>query len=187
MISEVDFMYCGTHKKALNSQKHLAEALYKLMDGKKFSDISVSEICREAGISRQTFYSLYESKENIIISYLQENIYSPREDGIEQEDFRLEEFCLRFGSYLSENKDTLVLLADNGILHLFTESMRRAMLSCDFFLTQLCEDERQYITSFIANGFTGIAQSYVERGMIDSDEYLKEKIKFLFSGKYIPD
>lgn len=180
-------MYCGTHKKALKSQKHLAEALYELMKEKKFSDITVSEICKKAGISRQTFYSLYESRENIIISYLRDNIYSPEAEGEKQSDFHLDDFCLQFSHYLTENRDTLSLLSGNGILYLFTESMRRAMLSCDFFLTQLKEDDRQYIASFIANGFTGIAEAYIERNAEDSEEYLREKIRYLFSGQYIPD
>lgn len=179
-------MYCGTHKKALASQKQLAGALFELMKEKSFAEIKVSKICREAQISRQTFYSLYESKENIIIEYLQANLYTPEEGGTGNQNFRLEDFCLRFSKYLTANKEFLALLANNSILYLLSESMRKAMLSCDFFLEQLKKDERQYIASFIANAFTGIAQTYVERGMIDSEEYLRSKIQYLFSGGYIP-
>ena len=56
-------MYCGTNPTALLNQRQLAKALFQLMETKPFSAISVSELCREASISRQTFYSLFDSKE----------------------------------------------------------------------------------------------------------------------------
>lgn len=43
------------------------EALSKLLDLKKFSDIKISEIIDKSGISRATFYRNFESKEDIVI------------------------------------------------------------------------------------------------------------------------
>ena len=36
-----------------------------------FSQISVSELCKSAGISRQTFYTLVTSRENVMVFTLQ--------------------------------------------------------------------------------------------------------------------
>jgi AcrR family transcriptional regulator len=54
-------MYEGCNKTALTSQSAIAEALLNLMKEKPYSKISVSEICKRAGVSRQTFYTLFES------------------------------------------------------------------------------------------------------------------------------
>ena len=59
-------MYCGTNPTALLNQRQLAKALFRLMEQKPFSAISVSELCRAASISRQTFYSLFDSKESVV-------------------------------------------------------------------------------------------------------------------------
>ena len=59
-------MYCGTNPTALLNQRQLAQALFRLMEQKPFSAISVSELCRAASISRQTFYSLFDSKESVV-------------------------------------------------------------------------------------------------------------------------
>ena len=42
------------------------EALHKLLEIKKFSDIKISEIIDKAGISRATFYRNFSSKEDIV-------------------------------------------------------------------------------------------------------------------------
>lgn len=183
-------MYCGTNKTALASQEQISNALYALMKEKSYSEISISELCRKAHISRQTFYTLYQSKENIIIKYLQANIYTPNADlsaGQDGPTFKLEDFCLQFSRYLISNKEFLTLLVNNGILHLLFESMYQSMLACDFFLNYLNEKERRYIAAFIASGFSGIGQVYIEQGAVDSEEFLKEQIGSLFRGEYIPD
>ena len=60
-------MYQGKNPKALTSQKLLLEALNELMDEKEVKDISISELCSRSGVSRQTFYSLFGTKENILL------------------------------------------------------------------------------------------------------------------------
>ena len=64
-------MYCGTNKTALQSQKQIAEAMMALLGEKPFSQITVSELCKAAGISRQTFYTLFTSRENVMVFTLQ--------------------------------------------------------------------------------------------------------------------
>ena len=58
-------MYCGCNPTALASQLQISEALVRLMERKGYSEITVSELCRESGISRQTFYTLFHAKENV--------------------------------------------------------------------------------------------------------------------------
>ncbi len=65
-------MYTGKHKTAVKSQKIIAEAFFNILQDKSYYDISVKEICSKAGISRQTFYSLYGTKEDVIRFYLAE-------------------------------------------------------------------------------------------------------------------
>lgn len=179
-------MYHGTNKTALASQKQITEALYDLMQEKDYADISVSEMCKRAGVSRQTFYTLFQTKENVVAGYLADRIYMPEEGDQSDGIFSLEDFCLQFSRYLTRNKAFLALLVDNGIAHLLCESMQSAMDECDFFLSHLEAADRQYITRFIASGFAGIATTYVTRGASDSEEVLRDKIRMLFRGEYIP-
>ena len=69
-------MYKGTNKTALCSQKNIADTFVQLLRDNNYTAISVSRICKAAQVSRQTFYSLFESKENIILYELRKNITS---------------------------------------------------------------------------------------------------------------
>ena len=64
-------MYCGSNKTALMSQELISRAMMRLIQEKPFTQISVSELCKTAGISRQTFYSLFTSRENVMVFALQ--------------------------------------------------------------------------------------------------------------------
>ena len=64
-------MYKGTNKTALFSQKLIGDAMLRLLENTPFAEISVSDLCKEADVSRQTFYSLFGSKENVIAYTIQ--------------------------------------------------------------------------------------------------------------------
>ena len=192
-------MYCGHNKIALASQRQISQALYELMLEKRFAEISISEICRRADVSRQTFYKLYESKENILLDYLDGKGYAPEAEPLSPEensgteacssgrDFCLKSFCCEYSRYLVEKRELLRLLAENNITHLLTDSMYRSMVSCPYFLPDLSPEKRLYTAGFIAGGFTGIAVTYVGRDTEDSAAFLEEEILDLFHGFYLPD
>ena len=54
------------------SREYLLEAQLRLLESKPFDDVTVSELCETAGVSRQTFYRLYGRKEDILLNRLDE-------------------------------------------------------------------------------------------------------------------
>lgn len=52
------------HNQNLNKQitEYLQEALILLLEKKAFGDITITELCKKAGVSRMAFYSNYKSK-----------------------------------------------------------------------------------------------------------------------------
>lgn len=52
------------------SKECLSTALLTLMQSKKINEISITELCNKAGISRMTFYRFYIEKEDIIREYI---------------------------------------------------------------------------------------------------------------------
>ena len=49
-----------------NVAKKMNNALFKLIDEKLFQEISVSEICRIAGVNRSTFYAHYQNTTDLL-------------------------------------------------------------------------------------------------------------------------
>ena len=69
------------NKTAVRSQHMIADALFSLMRRKPFQQISVTEICREAGIGRKTFYRHFEMREDVI-EYQLENMRMEYQNGM---------------------------------------------------------------------------------------------------------
>ncbi len=53
---------------------YLAEGLIKLMKKRNFEDISVTEICLRAGVSRMTYYRYFDTKKSVLDYYMMEII-----------------------------------------------------------------------------------------------------------------
>ena len=53
-------------------KKCIVDALLLLMNEKEFDNISITEICTKAGVSRMAYYRNYYTKKDIIIEYLKD-------------------------------------------------------------------------------------------------------------------
>lgn len=53
-------------------KKCIVDALLLLMNEKEFDNISITEICNKAGVSRMAYYRNYYTKKDIIIEYLKD-------------------------------------------------------------------------------------------------------------------
>ena len=54
----------------IQSKSLLQQAFLLLLKDKTFDEISIAELCRKAGVSRQTFYSNYRYKEDVLLEHL---------------------------------------------------------------------------------------------------------------------
>jgi AraC-like DNA-binding protein len=64
-----------SNKSVDDSRKLFINALIKLSKYKNFNNISIKELCDNAGVSRPTFYRNYKTKEDILRAHLR-NIYT---------------------------------------------------------------------------------------------------------------
>ena len=51
----------------LRSKRALVAALYKLMEREAYRDLTVTQICQEADVTRQTFYRHFRTKQDVLI------------------------------------------------------------------------------------------------------------------------
>lgn len=58
--------HISSSKRTLDSAHKIESALNKLLDSVSFDRISVSQICKEAGVGRATFYRLFDMPVDII-------------------------------------------------------------------------------------------------------------------------
>ena len=112
------YRQCSTAKSA-QQQRKFAETMMHLMIHQAYDTISISQLCREAGLSRKTFYRLFESKADVLYALVDQRIidaasYVPAPG---EKDGGLHRF---FGYWHSE-KEFLDSLAANHISTLLTQ------------------------------------------------------------------
>lgn len=56
-----------TNQRVIVTKRMLREGLLRLLDGKSLEKISITELCREAGVNRTTFYRYYEFPKDILL------------------------------------------------------------------------------------------------------------------------
>lgn len=178
-------MYKGTNKTALCSQNNIADAFVRLLRENNYTSISVSGICKAAEVSRQTFYSLFESKENIILYELsKKHCFQPGES-CETKALSLEELSCEYSNYILEKKEFLSLLVENDIIYLMHECLFDSFINCSCFEPERSREYREFVAEFFAGGLCGIAKIYISHGCRLSPAQLHDMIYNLFSGNYL--
>ena len=171
-------VYCGCNEKALSSQRAIACALLALMEAEPYAEISISALCRAAGISRPTFYSLFGSKDDVVAYILRENhCYSPEPEA----SSCLKSFCMSYSEYIARQRHFLTLIVNNGVGHLLYRSIFDSLMDCSCFLRDLDTASRRSAANFTAGALTGVAQDYVAREACTADE-LCRLLESLFDG-----
>ena len=171
-------VYCGCNEKALTSQRAIACALMELMETAPYSDISVSALCRAAGVSRPTFYSIFGSKDDVVAYILHEShCYTPEPEA----GSCLKSFCMSYSEYIARQRHFLTLIVNNGVGHLLYRSIFDSLMDCGCFLRDLDTASRRSAANFTAGALTGVAQDYVAREACTADE-LCRLLESLFGG-----
>ena len=61
-------------------QMKLKETMTKMLDSKRFEQITVSDLCRAAGTSRVTFYTYYDDKYSLLDDYFRDMLEKAEDD-----------------------------------------------------------------------------------------------------------
>ena len=183
-VKNVITMYCGSNKTALCSQQAIAEALLGLMEQTPYREISVSALCRRAAVSRQTFYTLFESKENVLFFALKKDCrYSCTLPPSRSE--ALTALSQGFGRYVIEHAPLIALLAENDIMLLLRQALRNGLEACGEFTACVQPSLRPFAPDFVAAAIASAAQTYVQKGCDLTEAQLSSAIRALLGGGWM--
>lgn len=105
----------------------LREGMLRCLAEKPLSKITVSDLCRESGVNRTTFYNHYDSPEMILKEIVQEyakalmDTYRSGLDSKNQSDTAALTAC--FAYLLSKREELLMLFSDNAEHYLASAAM----------------------------------------------------------------
>lgn len=171
-----------SESKYFNTAKKMDKALISLLEEKPFSYITVSEICKKAGVNRSTFYLHYESVVDLLnetVRFLLDDFVSYfkidkkslankfEKSSLEELIFVSDEYLHPYLSYIYDNKhvfSTVLLHADsfgfNEIFQRLYENIFNPILErFDYPLA-----DRKYVMMFYLNGITAIVNEWLKDG-----------------------
>lgn len=152
-------MYTGNNPSALRSQKWLAEALLALMDEKEYNKITIIELASKSDLSRQTFYQLFNSKEEIIEYYLDilfqeylKQLEKIRYIGIKELTYLLLKFYKMNEKFINH-------MIDNHLTDILNQVFKRDLILLKEAL-HAPSYINPYLSDFIASGLVGLLTCY---------------------------
>lgn len=114
-------------QRVLLTKRLLQDALLKLLSDKDINKIKISELCKEAGINRATFYRHYELPKDILTDirksiFMEVKTISDKYNTLDNLLLYLEETC----TYYYNHKDILIVLfktrSDDDFVDFINES-----------------------------------------------------------------
>ena len=156
-------MYQGTNPAALTSRRLIAEAMRRLMDVRPYEEISVAAVCRLAGVSRQTFYTQFRSRENVVAFLLCADRCAAPDPGQDAED-TLRRLCRGYSRYVVRQESMLRILAENRMMGLLRDNLRESFERCGCFAGCVRESMRPYAADYVAAALTSITETFLRTG-----------------------
>lgn len=151
---------------------YIMEALLLLMESTPYPSISISAICKKAGVARTTFYRNFSRKEDVLAGWIDEvtdrflsasNIsFSP--DSIE-------DYFVKLMEHMRKYKAVCLRLYQNGLLHLVQQKFDQV------FLEKYCSQFGKYTCAFFSGAVFGVYILWLKKGGTLLPEQLARQIQ----------
>lgn len=190
-----------SESKYYNTAVKLDKALLSLLEKKTFEYITVSDLCKEAGVNRSTFYLHYENTSDLLIEttqYVLDGFLSYFDVDTEAEIKKLkecdkkdlifirDEYLRPYLSYISDNRRIFAAVLSRPTEFKFESIFQRLS---DNVLNPILDrfgyptDERKYVLMFYLNGITAIVTEWLKEGCKKSIEEISEVINYCIFGR----
>lgn len=170
-----------SESKYYNTALLMNEALIQLLEKKDYDFITVTEICKKAGVNRSTFYLHYETIDDLLYETVERinkkfnSAFNNKEvtpKDFEKKDlfFINDDYLIPYLNFIKENKKIYQLIHNKPYifkLHETFHTLYNDLFSVILEKYGVPEDEKEYIFSFFSFGLVAIIQKWIERGCVD--------------------
>lgn len=157
-------MYTGTNPKALHSIQTLKDCLYQQMQSVPYHEITIKDLCQEADISRQTFYTLIETKDQLLGALLDDLFEPTIENSQNKKQIPIMEAITFFMEVMDSKKKFLKLLLDNQLQNFFMASLQNACLRLTQLSSRQLTKSDLYMLHYHVGGVTNLLTYWYQDG-----------------------
>lgn len=149
-------MYQGKNSTAIQSQQWLGESLVRLMNQMSYTAITIGAICKEADLSRQTFYNVFESKEEVLRFCLRQQYEKQFQRFANQDNITVCEIVDAFAAVVAENQNLLRRMIENRLDSVLADEITRCIaLFAGKFVKKEQQGERLAYSEVLLSGALG--------------------------------
>lgn len=181
--------------KYFDTAAKMDQALLDLMERKDFEYITVSELCKSAGVNRSTFYLHYENTMDLLhetIRYLIDDFLSCfsidlspistrfQDCGTEHLIFLSDEYVLPYLRYIQKRRRAFATAVKHSASFEFEQTYQRMyehIFNPILDRFHLPVENRSYIMAFYLNGIHAIVMEWLRRDCADSPEHICRVIR----------
>ena len=150
---------------------YITEAFLLLLKEKAYQDISITEICKKAGVTRMSFYRNFESKENILLkrvravtdSFLKASAISYKND-------TLSNYFAKLFTHMQQQTELCSALNHAGLLYMVKDEFDRV------FLNTYRREYDEYKSVFLAGGIYNVFLFWFVHGCREHPEDLAKRL-----------
>ena len=137
-------------------------------------DITVSELCRRAGVSRKTFYTYFKDRDDVLVQIIQDDIATPVKQlfplfGTANEAVSTQIFHEKLYTTIYENRDFYQRVVTQNRERIFVHALQTCIMDCNAFVNELLGGSKtkkfEYASRFLAAGQTAIVVKWIREGM----------------------
>ena len=180
-------MYTGNNPTALRSMEWLLKAFNELLETNDYASITIKEVCQKADLSRQTFYQLFNSKEELV-TYQCEDFFAGYMDELLKKNTApddLDKIVFLFFDYARKYKKLIRLLVDNNFSYVITEKWYSFLQEInELKFQELSSYQNQYLYWFISGAVSQILLQWFQNDMDLSTKEISKLTLELIKGKY---
>lgn len=158
----------GEHREnpiSVRSKRRITDALLELMQVTPFSKISIKDIVDRAGLTRQTFYHNFETKEDVLLCRLDEHFDGFLQYLSKKRINDWEDIICCFFRYWQEHADFVQLLMKNDLVYLLSLKMPdyfQSVKEIHFNRTDLTDAEARLWFAFVSGALVSTLTSWLK-------------------------
>ena len=171
------------------TKKALATSLKKLLSKKELSKITITNITKDCGVNRQTFYYHFKDVYDLLEwIYMNEVIQSMEEN--DTYDTWQQGFLSIF-EYVLENKEfvknTYYSISRDFFLRFIYKQTTVLLMNIIDEKSKgmkVRREDKQFMADFYKYGFVGIMQDWIESGMKEKPDNIIKKLNSIIEGNF---
>ena len=151
----------------------MAQALFQIMQTKKFEDVTISEICKVAGFGRTTYYHYFTNRTEELISYYLNKKWSEKVPVFHEGDDGVEWIKVILNAYYLY-REQLTLLYKQGLLEIALDVTYKGVQKT------YSVNNHPYFAAWVAGALYGVIREWVKGSFNVTPDELVDTVKSTF-------